>query len=248
MPTTDAERGEVDAVLDGEPEEHARLLVRAREAELRSLSRRHRRDVLTEELDGSGRRVEVARDDVEERGLSGPVRAENGMTRTVLDVEIDSGHGDETAEAPADPPQAESRRGVRSGRWSFAHSSYLIDVFVITPFLTTLSFPCHGVLSFLHGGWERPGGGLDGLKRPPNDWSTAGMYAMTVAPTDPSWFLTSWSWYWSWIAWRRESSLTFPPFEIWNGASIDRGSEAWSLRPTAPPDFCRPCTRAFADM
>ena len=120
--TTYPERREVDAVLDGEPEEHARLLVRARETELRALSRGHRRDVSTEQLDGSGRRMEVTRDDVEERGLPGPVRAENGMTRAVLDVEIDSGHGDETAEAPADSPQAESRRGTRSGRRSFAHS------------------------------------------------------------------------------------------------------------------------------
>ena len=35
--TTHPERRKVDAVLDGEPEEHARLLVRARETELRAL-------------------------------------------------------------------------------------------------------------------------------------------------------------------------------------------------------------------
>ena len=86
-----------------------------------------------------------------------------------------SGHRHETAEAPADPPQAESRRGTRSDRRSFAHVRYLIVVFVITPFLTTLIFPAHGVFSFLHAGWERPGGGLEGLNRPPNDWSTFGM-------------------------------------------------------------------------
>ena len=44
------------------------------------------------------------------------------MTRAVPDVEVDAGHGNETAEAPADPPQAEGRRGGRDNRRSFAQA------------------------------------------------------------------------------------------------------------------------------
>ena len=39
-----------------------------------------------------------------------------------------------------------------------------------------------------------------------------------------------------------------PPFEIWNGPTIDRGSDAWSFAPTAPPDPARPMVSAFAAM
>jgi hypothetical protein len=35
-----------------------------------------------------------------------------------------------------------------------------MTAFVITPFLTTLIFPCHGSFFFTQGGWVRPGGGL----------------------------------------------------------------------------------------
>ena len=146
--------------------------VRARPAS-RAVPRGHGRHVGAEQLDRAGRRWEVSGDDVEERRLAGAVRAENGSSLAVGDLEIDVGDRDEAAEPPADPPQAEGRLGV-FGAGAASVTAYLITGFVMTPFLTTLSFPCHGVFVFLHGGWERPGGGLDGLKRPPNDWSTLG--------------------------------------------------------------------------
>ncbi len=128
--------------------------------------------VLPRHLDRPGGRREVARDEVEERRLAGAVRAEDGTALAVRDVEIDVAHGLNAAEAPADPPQAEDRLGVR---WCCCgHSRYLMTWVVMTPFLTTLTLPCHGVFSFLHGGCVRPGGGLDGLNRPPNVWSTFG--------------------------------------------------------------------------
>src|SRR5581483_9698590 len=48
-------------------------------------------------------------------------------------------------------------------------NAYFRIWFVILPPATTLILPCHGVCSFLHGGCVRPGGGLVGLNRPPND-------------------------------------------------------------------------------
>ena len=47
---------------------------------------------------------------------------------------------------------------------------------VMTPFRTTLIFPCQDSFCFLQGGCDRPGGGLDFLKSPLNVWSTFGTY------------------------------------------------------------------------
>ncbi len=167
----DAEDGEVDAVLDAQAEEHPRLLVRAGEPEPRALAGRRRRDVAAEELDRPGRRGQVAGDDVEERRLARAVRPEDRPPLAVCDVEVDVVHGEEAAEAPADPPQAEGRHGVL-GECFFGH--YLIVALVITPFRTTLILPCHGSFFLTHFGCVRPGAGLDGLKSPPKDWSTFG--------------------------------------------------------------------------
>ena len=45
-------------------------------------------------------------------------------------------HGEQAAEAPADPPQAEGRLGVFDGG-DAPSSTYLMTCFVMTPFLTT---------------------------------------------------------------------------------------------------------------
>src|SRR5256885_2039510 len=65
-----------------------------------------------EQLDGAGGRREVAADDVEERRLPGPVRAEDRAALARADLEVDVPDGVEAAEPPADPPQAEGRLGV----------------------------------------------------------------------------------------------------------------------------------------
>ena len=112
--------------------------------------------------------------------LPGAVRAEDRAALAGGDVEVDVANGMQAAEPPADPPQAEGRLGVL-GCWLLRSSAYLMTWFVIMPFVTTLILPCHGVFSFLHGGCVRPGGGLVGLKRPPNDWSTLGHVARRPA-------------------------------------------------------------------
>ena len=66
---------------------------------------------------------------------------------------------------------------------------------VMTPFLTTLILPCHGVDFFTHGGWVRPGGGLVFLNSPANDWSTFGTKPTIAVPMLPSAFLTTCSGY-----------------------------------------------------
>ena len=161
----DAERREVDAVLDADAEEHAGLLVGARQPALGPLPGRHRRHVLAEELDGAGRRGQVARDDVEEGGLAGPVRAEDGPTLAVSDIEIDVTHGEQPAEAPADSPQAESRRGDRDGGRSLGHA-YLMTLFVMTPFVISRILPCHGSFFFTHCGLRAAGRRARRLEQP----------------------------------------------------------------------------------
>src|SRR6476619_3917792 len=51
---------------------------------------------------------------------------------------------------------------------------HLMTELVTTSFFTARILPCHGSFFFTHGGCVRPGGGLDFLKSPPNDWSTFG--------------------------------------------------------------------------
>ena len=138
----------------------------------RALPRGSVRHVPAEELDRPDVGGKSPADDVEERRLAGAVRAEDRPALAGRDVEVDVADGVEAAEAPADPPQAEGRLGV-FGCVLLRSTAYLMTWFVITPFLTTLILPCHGIF-FLHGGCVRPGGGLVGLKSPPNDWSTFG--------------------------------------------------------------------------
>ena len=83
------------------------------------------------------------------------------------DVEVDVLDRVDTAETPADPPQAEGRHGVRLGGLGHAPRYFWIGA-------RTLPLPAHGSDFFLHTGNLRPGGGVDGVNVPPNDWSTAG--------------------------------------------------------------------------
>src|SRR6266550_3036375 len=112
MSAPDAQDREVDALFYRQPEEHAGLLVRAREAEPGTRARRSHRDLLPEQLDRARRGRYVACDHVEERRLPGAVRTEDRTTLTGCDVEVHLAHGVQTTEAPADPPQAEGRLDV----------------------------------------------------------------------------------------------------------------------------------------
>src|SRR4029450_2729211 len=71
---------EVDRVLDGQAVEEARLLIRPRKATLRPIAGRRARDVLAEQLNGAGRRGEVATNHVEQRRLPRSVRTEDRTT------------------------------------------------------------------------------------------------------------------------------------------------------------------------
>ena len=117
---------EKDVVLDREAGKEPRLLVRPGKPERRPHPRRQVGDVTAHHLDRPRRGLEVARDEVEQRRLPGAVRAEDGTALAVRDVEIDVAHGLNSAEAPADPPQAEDRLGVRG--CCFRHSGLLDDL------------------------------------------------------------------------------------------------------------------------
>src|SRR5260370_33861402 len=101
-----------------------------------------------------------------------------------------------------------------------------MTLFVTTPFFTTLILPCHGVTSFLHAGCVRPGGGLDDVNRPPNDWLTFGTKPTTESvgfPPLPAWICSG---HWSWIAWRFESRCRAPLFETWEPGLVASGRVA----------------------
>ncbi len=110
-----ADDRQVDAVLDRQPEEMPRLLVRPREPELHARPGGAPGDVLAVELDRSARDRHVAADEVEERCLARAVRPEHRAALALRDVEVDVPHGEQTTETPADPPQAEGRRGTCVG-------------------------------------------------------------------------------------------------------------------------------------
>ena len=74
-----------------------------------------RGDVGAEQLDRPRRRRELAGDQVEQRRLARAVGPEDGPALAGPHLEVDVAHGVHAAEAPADPPQAEDRRGAL--RW-----------------------------------------------------------------------------------------------------------------------------------
>ena len=116
MAAARAEHREVEVVLDAQAEEQAGLLVGAAHAEPGAARRADTRSTSCPRnsiVPEVGRHV--PRDHVEQRGLAGAVGAEDGAALAVRDVEVDVAHGVEAAEAPADPPQAEDRRG--GSRW-----------------------------------------------------------------------------------------------------------------------------------
>ena len=177
MAALDADDREVDVVLDAQPEEEPRLLVRAGEAELAP--------------DGGPAAIvtswpnistvpevgrEVTGDDVEERRLPGAVRAEDRAALARRDVEVDIAYGVKPAEAPADPPQAEGRPGA-FGLSVAASIDCLATTYLMTPLTTgrlladPRQAPLRGTAAAM-----RPGGGDVCLNVPPNDWSTFGMY------------------------------------------------------------------------
>ena len=74
----------------------------AGDAELGNRARQMRRDVVAEEADGAGLRPEIAGRDVEERGLAGAVRSDDGEVLALVDVEVDAVGRDHAAEADLD--------------------------------------------------------------------------------------------------------------------------------------------------
>ncbi len=84
--------------------------------------------------------------------LPGAVRAEDRAPLALGDVEVHAVACEQPAETPADPPQAEGRRGVLDGRVLLRSPTYLMTWFVMTPFLTTLILPCQGSFLLTQGG------------------------------------------------------------------------------------------------
>ena len=100
-------------------EEELRNLERARDPEARDRPRRMCGDVLAEERDATGLRLQVAGRDVEEGGLAGAVRADDREVLAVDDIEIDAVGRDHAAEADDEPARAEddvARHPMRAAR------------------------------------------------------------------------------------------------------------------------------------
>ena len=103
---------EKDVVLDREAGEEAGLLICPRQTELRANPGREVRDVSPHHLDRSGGRGKVTGHEVEERGLAGPVRAEDRAAFAIGDVEIDLAYG---LNSPNRLPTPRKRRITVSG-------------------------------------------------------------------------------------------------------------------------------------
>ena len=107
-------------------EEEPRLLVRAREAELRARARRRassRRGRSSSTVPDVTR--QVACDHVEERRLAGAVRAEDRAALAGDDLEVDVAYRMQAAEAPADPRKR--RVGSACFGWLVLRSTRLLD-------------------------------------------------------------------------------------------------------------------------
>src|ERR1700694_55176 len=167
------------------------------------------RDVATEELDPALRGRELARDDIEQGCLPRTVGSEDGATLAWLNGERHIGHRPQAAEPPPDPPQVEDRRGG----FGFLHLDVSLVLLVGYPKVTGTSFPTQGGGVFLvQVGFVRSGSGVDGLKKPPNVWSTFGTRRMVWMPGSPppAGGAVIWTIQLSKIAWRLESRVIGP--------------------------------------
>src|SRR5205823_3909813 len=220
MTVLDAQHREVEVVLDRQAEKQPRGLKGARQSGPRSPPRRLVRHLAAEELHGALGGRELAGDEVEERRLAGPVRAENGATFARPHLQVDLGHGAQAAETPADPPQAEDRLGALGVRLGYGHAGVLSRTnpvrrgFIDQPVKVTGTVcPTHGGGVFLvHSGCVRSGAGVVGLKKPPNAWSTFGTRSMVLMPGTwlPAGGGVICTTQLSKIAWRLESRLILP--------------------------------------
>src|SRR5262249_52105747 len=192
------------------------------------------------ELDPARGRRQVARDDVEERRLPGAVRTEDRPPFAGDDLEVDVPDRVESAETPADPPQAEDRLGCPGGSDCFG--CCFGHPFLMAPFTTGASLPPPGRRAFLHGGCDRPGGGDEREKRPPNDWLTFGMYCTVFTAVSPGlatiWYVHSPS-----TAWWLRSSFTTPNGVLRTTFASAACSGFWPFE-MSPPICCRPFTSA----
>src|SRR5437588_1659109 len=92
-----------------EQREDVRHLERTAEARARAAERRRARDVDAVELDTPARRFEKPRDEVEERCLAGPVRADDAEQLALADLEPDTGDDCGAADDEPEVPRCEDR-------------------------------------------------------------------------------------------------------------------------------------------
>ena len=217
-----AQDGEIEVVLDAQPPEQARGLEGPGEPQAGACPGGRVGDVPPEQLHRSRGRRELPRDQVEQRRLAGAVRPENRPPLPGADREVDAGDGQDAAEAPVDPPQAEDRLGALSG-WCGGRGHF--------PKETSSALPTQGGGVFLtHFGLLRSGAGVLLLKNPPNVWSTSGMRRNVSTSGTPSPFLSLTIRFTKMllIAWWLSSSLT-SPYGASSPASVTPASASWSF-------------------
>src|SRR6266540_5617659 len=113
--------------------EHAGRLEDDADAEPCAPVRRQPVDARAVERDGAALQRYLAADEVEQRGLPGPVGADDAAQFPVRDVEVDVAHGVHPAEGPAGPRYGQQRAHLSPVNWVFAQS-----VGTNAPFLTVL--------------------------------------------------------------------------------------------------------------
>ena len=107
-PPADLGRDE-NVLACGERPERFDVLERTSDAEAGALPRPGMRDVVFVEGDGAAAALLQSGDGVEDRGLTGAVRADEPGDAATLDIEVDLGHGVVSAEARGEPANFKQR-------------------------------------------------------------------------------------------------------------------------------------------
>src|SRR6202521_2186063 len=94
--------GDADILEHGELGENLGNLERSGHAERDPLMRGEPRDIAAVEIDGAGGRRKESADQVEEGGLAGAVRSDDGAQFALCHIKRDAADGDEIAETLAD--------------------------------------------------------------------------------------------------------------------------------------------------
>ena len=135
-------RRQAHVLVRRQQREDVRDLERAADPGLRTPVRRLLGDVDPVELDGAARRPAQAGDEVEERRLPGPVRADHGKELTIEDLELDIGDDRCAADVESELPRGEDWGCSHAYEATFGPPSAAASARRAARCRTSTRFPC----------------------------------------------------------------------------------------------------------